>query len=268
MAVDLACWAAHRIATAPIRGLRTKANAADPVTDTDTSIELEVRARITAEFPEHRIVGEEFGDGGPPDAAHVWYCDPVDGTTNYANGIAWCSFSLCCTDSRGGLIGVVADPFRRLLAIGVRGSGAAMVMLDEDYTPRQDSARPLRVRPADSLAGTVVMTEYLANVPWPGMDATIAALVARDCTLRITGSSALALLQVGLGAAVGCIIGRYAAIDNSAAILIGTEAGAVVSGIDGLPDEAPPGGVLLASPGVHGLVLDAWQAAVASAGSR
>ena len=131
-------------------------------------------------------------------------------------------------------------------------------------THRDDSARPLRVRSADSLAGTVVMTEYLANVPWPGMDATIAALVAQDCTVRITGSSALALLQVGFGAAVGCIIGRYAAIDNAASILIGTEAGAVVSGVDGLPDEAPPGGVLLASPAVHGLVLNAWRAAVAS----
>jgi fructose-1,6-bisphosphatase/inositol monophosphatase family enzyme len=263
LAIDLACWAAGRIATAPVAGVRTKANAADPVTDTDTDVEREVRARIATAFPSHRIVGEEFGDSGPADSEYVWFCDPVDGTTNYANGIAWCSFSLCCKDSRGGLVGVVADPFRRLLAVGVRGGGAVAMALDEEFVPATGTQRDLRVRPAEVLAGTVVMTEYLANVPWPGMDATIAGLVAADCTMRITGSSALALLQVGLGAAVGCIIGRYSAIDNAAAILIGSEAGAVVSGMDGAPDEAPDGGVLLASPGVQPAILDVWRRAVA-----
>lgn len=263
LAIDLACWAAGQIAGRPVLGLRTKANAADLVTETDTMIEAEVRSRLAAAFPEHRMVGEEYGDSGPAGAEYTWFCDPVDGTTNYANGVAWCSFSLCCKDSRGGLVGVVADPFRRLLAVAVRGRGASAVALSDGFAVIEATRRPLRVRDAASLAGTVVMTEYLANVPWPGMDGTIAALAAQHCTPRIAGSSALALLQVGLGAAVGCIIGKYSAIDNSASILIGAEAGAVVTGIDGVPDEAPHGGVLLACPGVHGAILDAWRGGVA-----
>lgn len=261
LAVDLGCWAAQRIATTPVEGLRTKENAADLVTETDTAVEREVRARIAAAFPEHRMVGEEYGDSGPTGASLTWFCDPVDGTTNYANGIAWCSFSLCCKDSAGGLVGVVADPFRRLLAVGIRGAGAQSMALDPEYRPMPGSQRTLRVRDAESLAGTVFTTEYLGNVPWPGMDATIAGLVAQHCTARVMGSSALSLLQVGLGAAVGCIIGKFSAVDDSAAILIGTEAGAVASGIDGVPDEAPAGGVLLACPGVQDAVLEAWRAA-------
>jgi fructose-1,6-bisphosphatase/inositol monophosphatase family enzyme len=262
LAVDLGCWAARQIATSPVEGVRTKANPADPVTDTDTRIEREVRARIGSTFPDHRMVGEEYGDSGPGGSDFTWFCDPVDGTTNYANGIAWCSFSLCCKDSHGGIVGVVVDPFRRLLTVGVRGGGARAMTLDDRYRPAPGTERVLRVRETDSLAGTVLTTEYLAHLPWPGMTATIAALAAQHCTVRIMGSSALSLLQVGLGAAAGCIIGQFSAIDDAAATLIGREAGAVSSGIDGRPSEAPAGGVVLASPGVHGAIVSAWRAAV------
>jgi fructose-1,6-bisphosphatase/inositol monophosphatase family enzyme len=262
LAVDLGCWAAEQIANSPVQGVRTKANPADPVTDTDTRIEREVRARIMARFPDHRLVGEEYGDTGPSDSDITWFCDPVDGTTNYANGIAWCSFSLCCKDSHGWLVGLVADPFRRLLAVAVRGSGARSIGLDDRYRPAPDTERVLRVRETQALAGTVLTTEYLGHLPWPGMTTTLAGLAAQHCTVRIMGSSALSLLQVGLGAAAGCIIGQFSAIDDAAATLIGREAGAVVSGIDGRADEAPAGGVLLASPGVHGAIVNAWQAGV------
>lgn len=263
-ALDLACWASRQIAETPVEHLRTKAHAADLVTDTDLAIETEVRRRLAADLPGHRIVGEEFGTAGPTDAEYTWYCDPIDGTTNYANRIAWCSFSLCCWDSTGPLIGVVADPFRRQVAVARRGAGARSVRLDDGYLPSEASPHTLAVRDGRGLAGTVLTTEWLAHLPWPGMTQTMAEMAAAGCTVRIMGSSALSLLQVGIGAAAGCIIGRYSPIDDSASVLIALEAGAVACGIDGAPSLAPDGGILLAAPGSRDAALAAWQAGVAA----
>lgn len=258
-AIDLACWASRRIATTAPENVRTKAHAADPVTDTDTAVEAEVRRRIAEQLPGHALRGEEFGATGPDDAAFTWFCDPVDGTTNYANAVAWCSFSLSCWDADGPLVGVVGDPFRHRVAAAVRGHGARLVPLDADWRPVLDAAQPLSVRPGSGVAGTVVTTEWLAHVPWHGMLGTIAALADAACTVRIMGSSTLSLLQVGLGAAAGCLIGHYSPIDDSASVLIATEAGAVSCGIDGAPSLAPDGGILLAAPGFRDEILAAWR---------
>jgi fructose-1,6-bisphosphatase/inositol monophosphatase family enzyme len=261
-AIDLACWASARIAGTDPANVRTKAHAADPVTDTDLAVESEVRRRIAAQLPGHALRGEEFGATGPADAEYTWYCDPVDGTTNYANGVNWCSFSLCCWDSEGPLVGLVGDPFRRRIAIGVRGEGSRLLALDDEYRPVPGSDRTLAVRHGSGLGGTVFTTEWLAHVPWPGMLGTIAGLADAGCTVRIMGSSTLSLLQVGLGAAAGCIIGHYSPIDDSAAVLIAMEAGAVACGIDGVDSVAPDGGILLAAPGHRDDILAAWRSAI------
>ena len=258
-AIQLACWACERIALTDPANIRTKEHAADLVTDTDTAIEAEVRRRIAEQLPGHALRGEEFGAAGPDGAEYTWYCDPVDGTTNYANGVAWCSFSLCCWDADGPLVGVVGDPFRRRVAVGVRGDGARLLALDATWHPVSDEGKALSARAGSGLGGSVVTTEWLAHVPWHGMLGTVAALADAACTVRVMGSSTLSLLQVGLGVAAGCLIGHYSPIDDSAAVLIGTEAGAVACGIDGVPSVAPDGGILLAAPGFREEILAAWR---------
>lgn len=88
------------------------------------------------------------------------------------------------------MVGVVGDPFRRQLFLGVRGHRSWMLDMDEDYRPRPER-RPLMARGGSTIAGAVMTTEWLQHVPWPGMTATISALAASDCTMRIIGSSAL-----------------------------------------------------------------------------
>ena len=56
------------------------------VTEADTAIERLLRERIADAFPDHGIVGEEFGADG--DGASVrWFVDPIDGTHNYLRGV-------------------------------------------------------------------------------------------------------------------------------------------------------------------------------------
>ena len=55
-----------------------------PVTVADRSIEMALRERITARFPEHGIIGEEMGPKAGGDL--TWVVDPIDGTKSFITG--------------------------------------------------------------------------------------------------------------------------------------------------------------------------------------
>jgi histidinol-phosphatase len=83
-----ACDAADEIARASFRRDLTITTKPDRtfVTTADTAIEREIRSRLLAAFPDHGLVGEEYGveAGGAPTR---WYIDPIDGTHNFIRGI-------------------------------------------------------------------------------------------------------------------------------------------------------------------------------------
>ena len=56
------------------------------VTETDTAIERAIRTRIGAAYPDHGLVGEEYGTEAG-DATTRWYIDPIDGTHNFIRGV-------------------------------------------------------------------------------------------------------------------------------------------------------------------------------------
>jgi histidinol-phosphatase len=56
------------------------------VTQADTAIEERIRARLADAFPDHGLVGEEFGTE-TGDATVRWYIDPIDGTHNFIRGV-------------------------------------------------------------------------------------------------------------------------------------------------------------------------------------
>ncbi|MEO7079157.1 MAG: inositol monophosphatase family protein, partial [Rhodococcus sp. (in: high G+C Gram-positive bacteria)] len=61
----------------------------DIVTVHDRRSERQIASVILAEVPDSTIVGEEDGERGS--GRVQWYIDPIDGTSNFARGIAlWC----------------------------------------------------------------------------------------------------------------------------------------------------------------------------------
>ena len=56
------------------------------VTQADTAIERLIRARLADAFPDHGLVGEEYGTEAG-DAPVRWYIDPIDGTHNFIRGV-------------------------------------------------------------------------------------------------------------------------------------------------------------------------------------
>ena len=66
-----------------------KAGGFDPVTAADRAAEQSMRTLIRKQFPDHGILGEEYGSEHT-DAEYVWVLDPIDGTKSFISGmLAW-----------------------------------------------------------------------------------------------------------------------------------------------------------------------------------
>ena len=82
----------------------------DPVTEADRAAEQAIRAIISSEFPEHGIVGEEFGTERE-ESSHNWVIDPIDGTRAFISGLPlWGTLVGLTIDSRA-VAGMMAQPF-------------------------------------------------------------------------------------------------------------------------------------------------------------
>ncbi|MFG2117603.1 inositol monophosphatase family protein [Streptomyces sp. NPDC048710] len=245
VATDLAAWASEAIRRPRDGGVREKASPADIVTQTDETIEAHVRSVLRAAFPTHGIEGEEHGTDKPttPNAPY-WVVDPVDGTTNYAHGIGWCSFSLGLAAPDGTpLLGLVADPWRGETFTAIRGRGAYL------------NGTPTRAATHTTLTGHLFLTEWAAHAHWPGLDSLLTALSARHCTARVMGSTALSLAQVAAGRATVAAVGEFHSVDGLPAYLIAREAGAVA--LPQVPVYDEP--LLLMAPGVVGEMAELWR---------
>lgn len=59
---------------------------ASPVTEIDRNTELMLRDAIQKKFPNHGIIGEEFGNVNE-DSEFQWVLDPIDGTKSFISGV-------------------------------------------------------------------------------------------------------------------------------------------------------------------------------------
>lgn len=58
-----------------------------PVTIADRRSEELIRSRIEARYPQHAIVGEEYGLKESQSSSYRWYIDPIDGTKSFMRGV-------------------------------------------------------------------------------------------------------------------------------------------------------------------------------------
>ena len=113
----------------------------DPVTEADRAAEKIVRGRIRGAFPEHGLLGEEFGH--EPGNGLTWLIDPIDGTRGFVTGQLHWGVLLGLFDGQAPVLGVMHHPFT---GETFSGSGAGA-----DHR-RGSEQRALRVRPCAALA--------------------------------------------------------------------------------------------------------------------
>src|SRR6201991_177105 len=120
----------------------------DPVTAADRAAETTMRSLIRQTFPDHGIIGEEFGNERA-DAEYVWVLDPIDGTKSFITGmIAWGTLIALMRKGQP-VYGMMHQPFTRE---SFTGDGTAA----HYRGPAGD--RDLHVRPCAALADAVLLT--------------------------------------------------------------------------------------------------------------
>jgi histidinol phosphatase-like enzyme (inositol monophosphatase family) len=83
----------------------------DPITEADRKAEFAMRELIAVEYPDHSILGEEFGLVG--DSPVQWILDPIDGTKPFICGIpVWGTLFGLSVHGRAEL-GMMTQPFTR-----------------------------------------------------------------------------------------------------------------------------------------------------------
>ncbi|MGU3411197.1 inositol monophosphatase family protein [Microbacterium sp. M1A1_1b] len=166
----------------------TKRDAHDVVTVHDRAAEETITRSLTSAFPGSVVLGEEGGSTG--DAGLRWIVDPIDGTANFARGLAYWCVSIAAEVDGVVVAGVVYDPVADHL-FAADDTGATL-----DGAPIRAAALPE--------ADATVLTSFPVqqDLELLGEDAAFALL--RDLTLRYrhhhsTGSGALNLAHVAAG---------------------------------------------------------------------
>jgi myo-inositol-1(or 4)-monophosphatase len=82
----------------------------DPVTEADRSAERVIRAEIERQFPDHGIIGEEYGTK-TASSAYSWVLDPIDGTRAFVIGMpTWTTLIGLYRDGQP-LLGLMNQPY-------------------------------------------------------------------------------------------------------------------------------------------------------------
>ncbi|HIV32427.1 MAG TPA: inositol monophosphatase [Candidatus Alistipes excrementigallinarum] len=104
--------------------MKTKSNVSDVVTRADRESEELIVRSILERYPTHAILGEEGGARGDAASEWRWVVDPLDGTTNYSQGLPVFCVSIALQYRGETVVGVVYAPYLRELFTAVRGGGA------------------------------------------------------------------------------------------------------------------------------------------------
>jgi myo-inositol-1(or 4)-monophosphatase len=213
----------------------------DFVTEADRESERAILEVIRRRHPDHAVLAEEGGAGGPGTSGHEWLVDPLDGTTNFLQGLPVFCVSVGCRRAGRMVAGVVVEPLRGERFAALRGGGATW------------NGRPMRASARAGLAGAFLATGYpfrarAALDLYLGVfrDVFLAANAIRRC-----GAAALDLAYTAAGVYDGFFEFRLSPWDVAAGSLLVEEAGGRVSDLDGEGGFMESGNVVAGAAGVH-----------------
>jgi myo-inositol-1(or 4)-monophosphatase len=230
-----------------------KKGAIDLVTNVDLAVERMGRDEIASAFPNHQVLGEEYGVEGTAATGHVWIFDPIDGTTNFAHGLPIFCTSLALEIDGRLEIAAVYDPTRDELFTAERGRGAWL-----NGTRLQVSAQTALI---DSLL--VTGFPYTVHAEREALLALFDAFMGRSRAVRRLGSAALDVCYVAAGRMDGFWEQGLGAWDIAAAALLVEEAGGRVSDLDGRPFAVRTGRLVASNGHIHDQMIEtiaSWRA--------
>ncbi|GAA6174143.1 inositol monophosphatase family protein [Sulfitobacter pacificus] len=215
--------------------IRAKSHAHDLVTAADTAAEQMITRALQIAFPEALIVGEEAAADTPEllgeiaNAQLAFIIDPIDGTWNYAHGMAVFGVIIAVTRFGRPAFGVIYDPVNDDWVIADDESPA---MMDAAAT----SPRPLKAsmgKPLDALIGYVPLHIFPKE-----HQAKLAVALTGFARTHPLGCSAHEYRMIAQGHADFLLTASLHPWDHAAGALICERAGAYVEMLDGGPYNA------------------------------
>jgi myo-inositol-1(or 4)-monophosphatase len=190
------------------------------VTAVDVAISENIFRELGAQFPADHFLSEELADTSaiiPVTATYAWVLDPIDGTNNFALGIAHCAIALALCRDGVPVYGVVYDLSRKSLMHGGPGFG----VFDGERATRVSTAVPGK----ETLVGF--------HSPFDKTLVPMASGVIAQFKIRGLGSATLHLAYVAAGILDGCVDFNVKIWDLAAAIPLVQAAGGDVQFLNG-----------------------------------
>ena len=117
--------------------VQQKTSAADLVTEADVSAERMITRALVERFPDAVVIGEEavsdnpaLLDGWSNTDRLAFVIDPIDGTFNFASGVAAFGVMLAVVSGGETIAGIIHDPVGRDWIMAQKGAGAIFRRLD------------------------------------------------------------------------------------------------------------------------------------------
>ena len=221
----------------------TKKSNADYVSEVDRAAERTIIQTILDVYPTHAILAEESGAQG--ESEYLWIIDPLDGTTNFLHGFPQYAVSIALQHNGVLTQAVIYDPTKNDLFTATRGRGAFL------------NDRRIRVSKRAELADSLIGTGFPYS-KFDHLDAYMGILkdmMQKTAGLRRPGSAALDLAYTAAGRYDGFFETGLKSWDIAAGCLLITEAGGLVSDLQGNDSYLKSGHLCAGNPKVFSQML-------------
>jgi len=223
----------------------SKKGAADYVSAADLKAEQTLFEALLKARPGYSFLGEERGLVEGTDKTHTFIVDPIDGTTNFLHSIPHFAINIALERDGQVVAAVTYNPVAQDMFWAERGKGAFL------------NARRLRVAARRDLMECVLAT----GIPFAGRPGhaqflkELHQIAQRVSGVRRFGSAALDLAWTAAGRFDGYWERNLGPWDIAAGSLLVTEAGGMVTGLDGGPLDIRAGEICAANMDLHPQIL-------------
>ena len=173
------------------------------VTNADRKVEKIIIEELEKSKKNFSILTEESGFIKNKDKDNFWIIDPIDGTTNFLNGVPHFCISIALLFEKEIIAGVIYDPIKDEIFYAEKNGGSFL------------NNKSIRVSKKNNVSSCLYGVNFRKNLP-------------ENLIIRNTGSAALDLAYVSCGRFDGCLQKNVNLWDIAAGTVLIKEAGGIV----------------------------------------
>ena len=177
------------------------------VTNADRKVEKIIIEELDKSKKNFSILTEESGFIKNKDKDNFWIVDPIDGTTNFLNGVPHFCISIALLFEKEIIAGVIYDPIKDEIFYAEKNGGSFL------------NNKSIRVSKKNNLSSCLYGVNFRKNLP-------------ENLIIRNTGSAALDLAYVSCGRFDGCLQKNVNLWDIAAGTILIKEAGGIVDNFE------------------------------------